>query len=318
MTFSDLQKSIISTIAYFDVFDYPLTLVEIHKWLYQPDQKYSLLNISEALDSDELAEVIDSENGFYFLKNRNQIVQTRLERYSIAEPKFKIALKVARCLRWLAFVQGICVCNNVGYNNGNKKSDIDFFIIVQKGRLWWARLVVTLVTTFLGLRRRGKKVVDRVCLSFYVASDYLNLSDIAIKPNDIYLTYWFATLAPIYNNSQNQIYQELIKTNGWLKNYLPNFKSTRLSNRRSVQDSQVTRFSKKIDKFMLNSFIGNWLEKIAKLIQIKKIKRYVGSAISEPDAKVVMSDSILKLHKTDRRRHYFELWQKKLKELNIC
>ena len=316
MTFSDLQKSIVSTIAYFDVFDYPLTLIEIHKWLYQPNQKYSLLDISEVLDNGQLAEVIDSENGFYFLKNRNQIVQTRLERYSVAEPKFKIALKVAKCLHWLAFVQSICVCNNVGYNNGNDKSDIDFFIIVKKGRLWWTRLVVTLVTTFLGLRRRGKNVVNRICLSFYVASDHLDLSDITIKPNDIYLTYWFATLAPIY--SQHQTYQEFFKANNWLKNYLPNFKPTRLNNRRSVQNSRATKFSKKVDKLILPSFVGNWLEKIAKLIQIKKIKRYVGLAINEPDAKVVMSDSILKLHKTDRRRHYFELWEKKLKELNIC
>lgn len=307
---NNLETSIIKTLAYFDIFDYPLTAVEVYKWLYQPDHSYSLAEVLAALDS---IDKIQHQFGFYFLPGRQHIVRIRLDHYRIAEKKFKIALKAATWLRWLAFVKMIAVCNNVGYNNASPESDIDFFIIAQKKHLWWTRLTVTLITTFLGIRRKGDKVVDRVCLSFYIGSDHLSLQDIALSEVDPYLIYWFATLAPIYDLNT---YDELMANNSWLKQYLPNLYPTLLNNRRSIRDNQVVQFSKFIDTFILNSVVGQWLEKIAKKVQSKKINQYFGQAVNADSTDVVISSSMLKLHKTDRRSLYKDLWQKKLQNLN--
>ena len=54
---TDLEKSIIKTIAYFDVFNFPLTTSEVWKWLYRPREKYTLQQVRDALaSSDWLAE----------------------------------------------------------------------------------------------------------------------------------------------------------------------------------------------------------------------------------------------------------------------
>jgi len=307
-----LENAIISTVAFFDIFDYPLTLVEIYKWLYQPDMKYQLYEISQGLDSEALKNRISTKSGFYFLAGREKIIQTRLERYQIAEKKFKIALRTVWFLHTIAFIKMIAVCNNVGYNNGSKESDIDFFIIVRKGRLWLSRLIITLVTTLLGVRRHNKKTVDRVCLSFYISDDHLDLSDIALKPADPYLAYWLATLAPIYNRG---IYSTFIKANDWLGSHLPNFYFPTLNNRRLIKDNSFVRSIKSLDELVWGGFFGDWLEQLAKFIQLKKMRKDFSG--DRGDTRVVINDSMLKFHETDRRSEYRTLWQERLKNLRI-
>lgn len=312
--YSNLQKSILKTLAFFDIFDYPLTLVEVYKWLYQPIGEYSLYDISQELQGGALSSLVSSADGFYFLSGRQAIIKTRLRRYQMAEKKYQIALRAATFLRWIAFVRMIAVCNNVGYNNGSKDSDIDFFIIVKQGRLWWSRLAITLVTTLLGIRRHGIKVVDRVCLSFYTADNHLNLSDISLKPIDPYLVYWLATLAPIYNRDT---YDQFMESNYWLKDYLPNYHFNYLNNRRSVKDVPYVEFFRNLDKFILQGRLGDYLEKISQLIERKRLKSFFGASANRSNTNVVMSDSMLKLHKTDRREIYKNIWKEKLSQLGI-
>lgn len=311
---TNLSNAILKTIAYFDVFDYPMTAIEVYKWLYQPDDEYSLDQVRDVLESEELS-AVQAKHGFYFLNGREDIITTRLLRYQIAEKKFKIARRTMKVLRHLAFVEMVAICNNVGYNNGSAESDIDFFIIARSGRLWWTRLLVTTATTLLGVRRHGIKVVDRVCLSFYTSDSHLNLSDIALKPSDPYLVYWFATLAPIYN--PYGVYEELLRSNSWLKDYVPNFYTTELTTRRKVVDTSFAAFSKSIDKKVLQGSLGSWVEKVAKALEISRMKRYLGSALTEPDSNVVVKDDMLKLHKTDRRELFKQKWNERLTRLGL-
>jgi len=313
--FTDLERAILKTLAFFDIFDYPLTILEIYKWLYQPKENYQLSEIVQAMDSANLNDEVAGKFGFYFLSGRQSIVTTRLERYQIAEKKFRIALRTVWFLRRLAFIKMIAICNNVSYNNATKESDIDFFIIISRGRLWWSRLVITLAATSLRVRRHDKRIIDRVCLSFYMADNHLNLADIALKPIDPYLVYWLATLAPIYDNLG--IYNQLLQANSWLSEYLPNFWPVDLNARRQVKDNACINFSKNFDQLVLGGVFGDWLEKLAKLVQAKKIKRYFGPTIDEPNTNVVINSSMLKFHKTDRRLDYQLLWQRKLNSLGI-
>jgi hypothetical protein len=310
---SDLEKAVLKTLAFFDIFDYPLTIVEIHKWLYAK-KGFGLLDIITALEGGSLSNFIEYQDGFYFLKGRAQIIEIRLDRYQIADEKFKIARRVTKFLRWVAFIKLIAVCNTVGYNNASAGSDIDFFIIVRRGRVWWSRLLITSLVTLLRVRRHEKKVKDRICLSFYVADDHLDLAEIAILPLDIYLIYWFATLAPIYDLETNK---NFFQANNWLFGQLPNFYIPQLASRRQVFDDALTSFSKKIDYLVLGRGFGDWLEHLAEIAQFKRLKRYLGDSINQPDHNVVVSSQMLKFHKIDRRQHYLELWQRSLKNLGL-
>jgi hypothetical protein len=311
----ELKQAIIRTLAFFDIFDYPLTLVEIHKWLYleKSISKFSLFDVLQILENDNLKKYIENRDGFYFLSGRVDIIKTRLYRYQLAEKKFKIALRTVRLLKWFVPTKMISVCNNVGYNNGTEKSDIDFFIIVDKNRLWWSRLYITIITTLMGVRRHDQKFIDRICLSFYIAKDHLDISDISLNPDDVYLIFWFATLAPIYDF---KTYQDFFNSNKWVLNYLPNYYPNFLNNRRRVIDNKSSLAVKAFNSLIFKKF-GDIMEKIAKLIQTKKVEKYFGQKSGDLGLNVVISSSMFKLHKTDRREFYRQEWHKRLEKLNI-
>lgn len=68
-----LEQSIIKTLAFFDIFDYPLTLTEIWKWLYKPgkinNENPKLSDVKQALETSKfLQDKVSSVEGFYSLK----------------------------------------------------------------------------------------------------------------------------------------------------------------------------------------------------------------------------------------------------------
>lgn len=310
----NLKEAILRTLAFFDIFDYPLTLLEIYKWLYRPDKNYKLSEIREASDSLNSALTIGFNNGFYFLPGRELIVETRLRRYCYAEQKFQLARRVAKFLRGLAFVEMVAVCNNAGYNNATKESDIDFFIIVNKGWLWWSRFIITLIVQFLGLRRHGRKITNRICLSFYITDDHLNLQDIMIDNSDPYLVYWLATLSPIYDRG---IYWDFIRANGWINDYLPNFYPTFLNDRRRVSNGRIVKLFYKSDQYFISGGLGKFLDRLIKKLQLGKMKRNINSLANLPDNRVIINDTMLKFHEGDKREIYRQKWQEKLNNLGV-
>ena len=176
------------------------------------------------------------------------------------------------------------------------------------------RLYITSLVSLLGVRRHADKVVDRICLSFYLADSHLNISDLAIKPADSYLVYWLATLAPIYDLNISKLFFE---NNIWIKKYLPNFYQPIINHRRTVVDNRLIKISKNFNKLLFDGKFGDMLEVLAKKIQSGKIKNYIGDSVDEPNTNVVINSEMLKFHKVDRREEYHNLWQLKINQLDV-
>lgn len=314
-SYSSLEKSLIATLCYFDVFDYPLTLMEIWKWLFDESnsKRYSLSEIRETLENNQAISVkIESEEGFYFLKGRKAIVKTRKQRYQTAEGKMKKAIRVANILRYIPFVRMIAVCNNLAYSNAKKLSDIDFFIIVSHSRLWQTRFFVSMVTHLMKMRRHNGFISDRICLSFYITDNHLNLEQLMITPVDPYFIYWFGQLVPIYDNQG--YFSKLISANEWIYKYLPNLVMNKPVQRRKVEDTKWSLGIKKIQEIFLGGAMGSFLEKRLKTVQKRQMIRNKKSKQWEQNTAVMIDDDILKFHENDRRGQYAEQFDNKLKK----
>jgi hypothetical protein len=335
---SSLEQAIVSTCLYFDIFDYPLTLVELWKWLYVNFQ-FSISNfqlkgakisdIQEVLENSEnLKKVIESKNGFYFLKGKENFVDLRFQKYKFAQLRWKKLKRIVTLLQAIPNVMMIAACNMMAINDIKPESDIDVFIIIKKNRIWLTRFLITLLVRAVGQWRHKKRIAGKICLSFYITDDALNLQSIAKKPYDIYLTYWVTLIVPLYKNQnfnskfknnkiQKDIYQEFLKANFWVNEYLPNFISFEpVKFERKVSENKFFNLIKIIGERISDSRIGDWSEKLFKKIQKQKMEKNYQSAYYKKDLSVIISDQMLKFHELDRRILVRNLFEKKMAEIS--
>lgn len=289
------------TVLYFDIFDYPLTAVELRTWrIAWP--------VDESGGFSRIQVPIERRQGFYFVSGRREIVKQRKERYIVAERKFNQALKFARFFRLLPSVKMIAVCNTLAHSNTSEEGDIDFFIVTEQGKLWLTRFWLQLFLRLLRRRPFDRKgtVKDALCLSFFVSEDHLSLQDLAIDQGDIYLALWLAQLVPVYDPSN--VRAALWQANQELLKLVPGAYPCEPVDRRKVPRTFWSRL------FSFFSLPG-W-EKITKRWQMNifplKIKTMANQGKS-----VVVTDQVLKFHVNDRREYYKNLWLERLKKYHL-
>jgi hypothetical protein len=287
----NLEKAVIKTIIYYDIFDYPLTVVELWQWLWKYKCKLSEL-VFCLENGEDLRRQIETKNGFYFLKGRKDLLNTRKTRRDYSVNKWKIALKATKFLRTIPFIKTIMLCNSIAYFNAEKDSDIDFFIIVKEKYLWLTRFLITSTLHILRLRRHGNKINNRICLSFYITDNNLDLEKLYNK-NNMYLHAWIKDLVPIFDRDT---YANLWVANNWIKNYIPNIVPIEIINNWIVKDNNLTVFIRNFQETILDNIFGISLNFIFKKIQLMKMSLNKKSRRQEKNDCVIINDQILKFH----------------------
>ena len=189
---------VLATLAYHDLFDYPLTQKEIWKFLLLRPKKHLR---GGRMDSSEVEEIlkqlvnkkiIGCQQSFYFLLSRSStpeeskatsgvksssahhprgvrmyssgvnIVNLRKKREKYSQQKFKIAKKTANILQIIPFIKAISITGALAMNNSQEDDDIDFLIITSKNRLWLTRLFIIIFLEILGKRRRPKQKILKI------------------------------------------------------------------------------------------------------------------------------------------------------------
>lgn len=312
-----LQTSILQTLAYFDIFSYPLTLHELHRFLWQPTASASIGDMLSEVETLKQNNQILEQSGYFLLPGREEIIRRRQRAIPFLEEKLHRAKKAIRKLRFLPFIQAVFLCNTVAVSVVKKDSDIDVLIVVRRNRLWITRFLVTALLSVSRERRTKRTVANRICLSFYLTDDHLNISDITLVDEDIYLHYWITQLIPLYERTTigDRIHQE----NQWVRQTLPYaFQPFLLLPRYRVIDSSISRPWAVFWEKLWGTGYGTMIEQQAKAIQRKKMERNYGSLQDAPDTRVVINDTMLKFHENDRRAQYRDQWKETIDKLLHC
>ncbi len=307
-----VEKAIIKTLSFFDLFSYPLTKEEIFSYLWQVKSEQDFVSkvLIELLDK----KVVEEKNGYYFLLGREGNCEIRKNSLLESEAKLKIAHKAVKKINAVPFVKAIFVCNSVAFGLAKKDSDIDLLIVTTKKRLWLVRFFTNLILLLFGLRVGKNKAKSRICLSFYLNEDDLNLQNILVIPEDIYLVYWLVTLLPIFDN--DKIKEKIIKSNSWINKFVPNFSNELSFYTKEIYNGWFKSLLKNILEKTWFGFYGDLMEKQAKEIQISKMK-FALQNIENKAPGIVLNDSMLKFHENDKRKEYYEQWQATLKKFQF-
>lgn len=307
---TELAQSASKTLAYFDLFNYPLTKEELYDFLWQPPAvSYADFLLENRHAPAGLA--ITSKFGYFFLAGKEKNIELRRKRLVVSELKLKIARKAAKKLRSVPFLKAIFVCNSVGFEQAADASDIDFFIITDPGRIWIARFFANFILLLFGLRVTAKSAKNKICLSFFADSEHLDMSRVKTIEDDVYLVYWLCRLFPLYD--PDNFFAKLSEANKWMKQFTPNFNpEVSAAGRLRVEDSRAGRVWKKVWEKMWIGAYGDIVERQAKAYQWAKLKFSIKEkAKNDPLRGVVLEDGMLKFHENDARLKYREEWKKR-------
>ncbi|MEK7117168.1 MAG: hypothetical protein AAB861_00140, partial [Patescibacteria group bacterium] len=243
----DLRNSILATIVYYDILDFPLTLFEVHKFLINParlagafgvaQDRLSRIPVAEPITLGQIDEelqalvklgTIRTKNGFYFLPPVDNAIEwrypqglynLRIEREKIAAQKWKKFLRIAKWFQAVPYLRAILASGSLAINNTDRESDFDVLSVARSGRLYTCRIFLSLVASLFGARRTRyeKSAPDKFCFNHYITDGDLN-----IKHESLYNAQTYANLKPAL--ARNGIFNRFYTANIWLNKYVYNFK----------------------------------------------------------------------------------------------
>ena len=176
----DTRQAVLATLAYFDLFDFPLRADEIENYLLKCESSPEIALEDVLIKLLESREV-DFCDGYFSLPGRGgdhgtgrgeKLTKIRKEKEEISKVLWAKVEKYRFLLEGMPDVKMVAVCNNLAFGNATEKSDIDIFIVSERDRLYTARTFAAALTHFTGTRRHGNKIAGRFCLSFFADEDF--------------------------------------------------------------------------------------------------------------------------------------------------
>lgn len=280
-----MEKAVLKTLIYADLFDYPLNTYEVHKWLI--GKKVTLRQVEKALGKlvDKL-QVTDCR-GFYYLPKKQGLIVKRYRRKKQSLSYFKKAKILAQVLKIIPWIKLVGVSGGLALSNAGKTDDIDLFIITGKNRLWISRFLALGLLSLVGQRRKvgesGRKVAGKLCLNILLEEDKLEQ-----KNKDIFVAHEVLQMKVLWQ--RGGIYSRYLEDNSWVFNFLPNWvgsselslRGPRLGEERSnlgrinPKSRLLTSLSRRSGPRSLRSLAMTYMEALAKWLQLKIMQKPKG------------------------------------------
>lgn len=252
----ELSKNIQATVTYYDVLNWPMTGFEVWKHLISQERQEHqngvcqvpsrLADVIACLRSEHLTHKIEEQNGFYFLPERAELIPKRIQAEKLSALKLKRMKALARLLAYVPYVRMIGATGSLAMKKGSTGSDWDMFVVLQAGKMWIGRTLLTGFLHIIGKRRHGEKINDRACLNYFVTDDNLE-----IGTKDLFSAHEYRFLIPLVGLP---VYRKFELKNTWIREYKPNFFPTTLPQVWSAQESPRARRIKQLLEQFFNLF----------------------------------------------------------------
>jgi hypothetical protein len=247
-----LERAIVQTVAYADVFDYPLTVDEVQWYLIGVPASRGM--VRGVLTNGRLMPTLLSRSGRYItLAGREAAIDTRRGRASVSGELWRRAMHYGRAVGNLPFVRMVAVTGALAMDNV-ADGDIDYLVVTEPGRLWMCRALVVGVVRLAALKG------VTLCPNYFLSERALVLEE-----RNLFTAHEVAQMVPL---TGFDTYARLRELNRWTNAFLPNANG---SPRRLSDVEPSLRRTRRMVEAALRTRTGGWLErwemgrKIAKL-----------------------------------------------------
>lgn len=280
-----------ATIAYADIFDFPLTVREVMYWMIGEP------SVQKKLGGVYWTKQVGRET-FIGIKGRSRLVSQRIERRMLAKEKLERARRVASWYAWIPSILLVGVTGGLAMENAKSDDDIDLFFITSANTIWISRFLVTLITQLRGVRRLpGSFVVsDSICLNMFMTESALQLVS---KEQDLFAAHEVLQMVPLWQ--RKRVYKNFLLANRWVSVFLPTAWSDKL------------RMSNHTETMVNGSQFFNWClsmsESMARMFQLWYMQKRRTTEVIERD--------VLRFHPRDARLWVKKKYALRLKKANI-
>lgn len=266
-----LRRAIARTVAYADLFEYPLDRVEIHRYLIgeaaSPDE------IDRELEQDAaLAAYIERTGDKFHLRGRASTVETRHAREAASAELWRSARVYGAWLARLPLVRFVGVTGALAMSNAERRADIDLFVLTHPRRLWLCRLLVLGVVRVAALRG------DTLCPNFLLSTAALSL-----RERNVFTAHEITQMVPVRST---EWYARFMDANRWALDFLPNATTTET---RTHDDGALTRVAAWLLSTPLFAPLERWEMR-------RKIRRLTARAAREGGGSLSFSETECRGH----------------------
>ena len=276
---SDLERAILRTLLYADIFDYPLTAEEISHWAI--GMRVTPAEVAECLAASQwLAERVECADDRFSVCGRAGLAAVRAARARAAARLWPLARRYARLLGHLPFVRMVAVTGALALDNADEKADIDLLIVTAPGRVWLAR---ALAVGCVYLARRDGIVL---CPNYVLAETAL-----VHERRDLYTAHEFVQMIPLVGHA---LYTRMRALNAWCEAYIPNARQPW----RHEPDLAPAPAGRKIQG-ALEHLLGGWLgERLEAWERRRKLRKFAPQA-ALPGTGAILDERQVKGHFRD-------------------
>lgn len=289
----ELGHGILEALAYSDVFEYPLRLEELHRYL---PVRADVEELQAALES--ASNLIQSTEGYYFLAGRAGIVEIRKRREERSRKLLPRALKYGHILGSLPFARMAALTGSLAVMNVSEDADFDYMLVAAAGRVWTARAFA------LAFNRCVRMFGHAVCPNLIVSESALEW-----PRRDLYSARELCQMIPI---TGLDIYRRLMKANEWAKEFLPNaFRANETDLTGRNADNPLLRLMQRSLEFLLRGRVGDRLESWEMTRKIARLSKQEGFG-----EETVFTAEVCQGNFHHHRRRTHEAFQNRLESLS--
>src|SRR5579872_1776619 len=250
----ELRLSILKVVAYFDLFNYPLSSGDIRRFLN--------IDAGETAIARELDSLLEQRRlykvgPYYSLQNNPRLADKRQRGEAHADNLLRIAARNAKILYQFPFVRGICISGSLSKRCADERADIDYFIITGANRLWIARTLMHFYKKLSYLRGHQ----HHYCMNYYIDEEALE-----IREKNIFTAIELFTLMPMCGNGG---LTSFFDANEWTSQYLPQYQSRQ----REALDHHRNSLLKRLLERVFNNRLFDRLESYLQGLTDRRWKR---------------------------------------------
>ena len=289
----DDELAILKTVLYASIFDYPLTLEELHSSLLEATLAKAAV-LAKYRSSETLQKVVEFREGFFFPGGRFSLVEKRQKRQIASRSLLDRNRWVLKLICAIPNTRLVALSGSAAHGNAELDSDIDLFIVTRKKCVWGVAVSALLLTKMLGYRRM-------VCCNLVLSETRLK-----IDQEDLFTANQIGHLKPLVGY---QTYLHFLAKNPFVGEHYPNL--VPLS---SCLDGYRPALTLQSAKAALEILFALGIRQLLEFVCRESYSRYLrarSSRWSSPD-QVVLERDHLKLHTETHRHWVMERFQREL------